>query len=127
MPFLSLGLLKDECEVVVREDGAAEANVSSSSPDGSPANHPASISKGADNGTAEKLDRRAACPTAGGDLPSFQTVAQGKLRSSVSSGDDGVSDKSVRPTQDEATSHLPPAIEELRQRVSGNELPEAFV
>src|SRR5262249_27443764 len=65
--------------------------------------------------------------------PSFQSVAQGGLLSDVSRNA-GLSDKNVRstqdlahdhvwPTQEELTSQLPEAIEELRRRFSGRELP----
>src|SRR6266700_5872325 len=118
MSLLSLGLLKDEREDVAREGKGSGRELSSSS-----------ISKGADNGTAES---RA--------FPSFDPVATDEragegTRPYASSGDGGLSDKSVRPTQDqtggdarlpkdemhdqagegarrptqEAVSHLPPA------------------
>ena len=125
MPFLSLGLLKDEREEVAREDVAAEGkgsgrDVSSSSQDGSLANHPATVSKEVDHRIAESR----ALPNH--PLPSFDPApsngraGEGRLRPYASSSD-------PNNQVDQGTSHLPPAIEELRQRVSGNELPEAFI
>src|SRR5438105_3810648 len=104
MTFLSLGLLKDEREDVVREDAAAKGKelvreLSSSSRDGSGANRPASISKGSNNGTAGSWGLR-----------SFDPVAP-QNGASPSTGS-GQALKGARPTQ-EAVSHLPLAIEEL--------------
>src|SRR5204863_6551607 len=105
MPLLSLGLLKDEREDVAHEDVAREGkgsgrDVSSSSQDGSLANHPASISKGADNGTAESR----ALPNH--PLPSFDPApSNGRAgegtRPYVSSSD-------PNNQMDQDTSHLPP-------------------
>ena len=115
MPLFSLGLLKDEREEGMRDNAAAEGKgsgrqLSSSSRDGSLENRPTTVSKEADNGRAE-----------GRALASFDPVVQ-----------DSRAGEGARPTQGqltqvEAESHLPAAIEELRQRVSGNELPEAFI
>src|SRR5437016_3026317 len=123
MSLLSLGLLKDEREEVVRQDVVAEGEgsgreLSRSSQDGSLGNRPAAVSKGVEGGAAESSA-----------LPSFDPVRPQKgADPSISSVKilggrtyTGLSDKSVGPTQ----SQLPAAIEELRQRVSGNELPEA--
>ena len=72
MPLLSLGLLKDEREELVRDDAAAEGNgsgreLSGSSRDGSLANHPVTVPKEVDHGTAESRalpSVRRACSTA---------------------------------------------------------------
>src|SRR5437660_3774837 len=105
MPFLSLGLLKDEREDLARKDAAAVGDGSgrelpSSSRESSQANHPASISKGADNGTAESralpndpLPSFDPAPSNGRagegtrSTPSVQSVAEGRLRPYVSSSD----------------------------------------
>src|SRR5205085_540512 len=107
--------------------------LSSSSREGSLANPPVGVSKEVGHGTAESravpnhpLPSFDPAPSNGRagegtqSTPSLQSVAQGRLRPYVSSSD-------PNNQVDQGTSHLPPAIEELRQRVSGNELPEVFI
>src|SRR5438067_1903388 len=121
MPFLSLGLLKDEREEVARENAALGegSRTVSSRQDGS---LPADTQAG-ENGTPKSR----ALPNAG--LSSFDPVSDrraGEGTHRYMNLDDGLSDKNVRPTQDQ-DSQLPAAIEELRLKVSGNELPQATV
>src|SRR5438105_15331784 len=113
MPLLSLGLLKDEREDLTCEGKGLGRDVSNSSRDGSLANHPASISKGADNGAAESralpnhpLPSFDPAPSNGKageathSTPSLQSIAQGRLRPYVSSSD-------PNDQVNQGTSHLP--------------------
>jgi len=109
MPFLSLGLLKDEREEVARE------NAGSPDDSGSPRNnlvinHPATSGDGSVGSRA---------------LASFDPVPEELSREGARPAQE-LSDKNVRPTQDR-DSQLPAAIEELRLKVSGTELPKATV
>src|SRR5947209_20012945 len=105
MPFLSLGLLKDEREEVARENAALGegSRTVSSIQDGS---LPADTQAG-DNGTPKSR----AIPNAG--LSSFDPVSDRRSDEGthryVSLDDAGLSDKNVRPTQDR-DSQLPAAI-----------------
>src|SRR6266568_4697453 len=136
MSLLSLGLLKDERADVARESAAesedsAEPEGAVSNPsnrtgssslrDGSLANHPADSQTAGSNGTVGSH----AMPTPA--LSSFDPVStqsraglEGRSYTSDQTGED------ARPTE-EAISHLHAAIEELRQKVSGSELPQAFI
>src|SRR5436305_1843433 len=122
MSLLSLGLLKDEREEVARENAASGegSRAVSSRQDGS---LPADTQAG-DNGTPKSRE----LPNAG--LSSFDPVSDRRAGEGThrytSLDDAGLSDRNVRPTQDQ-DSQLPAAIEELRLKVSGSELPQATV
>src|SRR6266536_5925618 len=109
MSLLSLGLLKDEREEVGREDAASpdrlkdsahQEDPSRSLPDGSQAKHPGTNQTAGSNGTAGYHA-----------LSSF----------------DPVSPQNGTGHSYTAESHFPAAIEELRQKISGNGLPEVFI
>jgi hypothetical protein len=132
MPFLSLGLLKDEREEVAHEDVAPRGEQRKELVSFEPV-----AVTGRSNGSSDK-SVRATQDRAGEDTystPSLQSVAQGRLRPDVSGGDtkiladegdcltsDFLSDENVQPTHE-----LPAAIEELRRKVSGNESPQATI
>jgi Gram-negative bacterial TonB protein C-terminal len=117
MPLLSLGLLKDERDEIGREDAvspdklkdsADQQDPSRSSSNGSQANHPTNQTARS-NGTGGS---RA--------LSSFDPISPQN-----GTGPEGRAGLEGR--RYTAESQLPATIEELRQKISGNELPEAFI
>src|SRR5262249_8003952 len=112
MPLLSLGLLNDEREDVGREDGAAS--------------HPTQVGQAARLSAPD--ESRAASTVGLLDLRTEDTH-EPELRSSRT-GEPPVPSEPERRTGEPVPrelSQLPDAIEELRLRVSGNELPKATV
>src|SRR5947207_15498268 len=108
MAFLSLRLLKDEREEVARQNASPHDDSSSCSPRNNlVTNHPATSGDGSAGSRA---------------LASFDPDLSGEGARPTQE----LSDKNVRPTQDR-DSQLPAAIEELRLKVSGSELPQATV
>jgi Gram-negative bacterial TonB protein C-terminal len=134
MPFLSLGLLKDEREEVGRTDAAVPNAGDENRPDAG------ASGKGSTLRPAQDQFSNAAIP--GGilgladSMPSNGRTGEG-TRPYLSSDDSGLSDnivhtaraaealsdRNVRSTQAEPVSQLPEAIEELRQKFSNKELP----